>query len=110
MISTRYKRRILCYLLSHVQALSLPAAEVVLLKLVENVSDKAKAQILTPVITDLVTADVPVQGSIQEDLTSLCISSFDSSVTNDLNEARAPLWDLYISTIRRFFISGTICA
>ena len=88
MISTRYKRRILCYLLSHVQALSLAAAEVVLLKLVENVSDKAKAQILTPVITDLVTADVPLQGSIQEDLTSLWISSFDSSVTNDFNEAR----------------------
>jgi U3 small nucleolar RNA-associated protein 10 len=110
MISTRYKRRVLCYLLSHVQALSLPTAEVVLLKLVENVSDKAKAQILTPVITDLVAADVPLQGSIQEDLTSLCISSFDSSTTNDLNQDHASLWDLYISTIRRFFLSGTICA
>jgi U3 small nucleolar RNA-associated protein 10 len=100
---------VLCYLLSHVQALSLPIAEVVLLKVVETISDKAKAQILSPVISDLISADIPLPGSTQEDLISLCISSFDSSAAHELNEVRDSLWDLYISTIRRFFVSGTVC-
>lgn len=88
----------------------MPTAEVVLLKVVETVSDKAKAQILSPIISDLISEDIPLQGSTQEDLASLCISSFDSSAANELNEVRGSLWDLYISTIRRFFVSGTACA
>ena len=87
----------------------MPIAKVVLLKVVETTSDKAKAQILAPVISDLVSSDIPLQGSTQEDLVNLCISSFDSSAANELNEVRDSLWELYISTIRRFFVSGTVC-
>lgn len=87
----------------------MPIAEVVLLKVVETISDKAKAQILSPVISDLIAADIPLQGSTQEDLISLYISSFDSSAAPELNEVRDSLWDLYIATICRFFVSGTVC-
>ncbi|KAK2465147.1 hypothetical protein APHAL10511_002839 [Amanita phalloides] len=100
-----YKHRVLCYLLSHIQALSLPAAQVALLRLLENVFDEAKAQILFPLIKELVSADLPVLGGVQEDLISLCISSFDSSAAAELNDAQGSLWGLYMSTIRRFYVS-----
>ncbi|KAF8626030.1 hypothetical protein AX15_005120 [Amanita polypyramis BW_CC] len=98
-----YKRRVLCYLLSHIQALSLPTAQVALLRIIENISDKAKAQILSPVIKELISKELPSQGSIQESLTGLCISSFDSSAAGELNEAQGTLWSLYVSMIRRVF-------
>ncbi|KAF8630264.1 hypothetical protein AX17_005450 [Amanita inopinata Kibby_2008] len=103
-----HKYRVLCYLLSHIQALSLPTAQVTLLRLIENVSDKAKARLLSPVIKELeISRDKALKDDgTWEELTALCISCFDKSVANELNEGQSDLWSLYISVLRRYFSSG----
>ncbi|KAM6493306.1 hypothetical protein JOM56_011440 [Amanita muscaria] len=101
-----YRNRVLCYLLSHVRSLSLPTAQIGLLKLLEGISDRAKARILSPIIGTVTSVDKQVYTGAQEELVSLCIATFDSSIASDLNEPQSTMWSLYEAIIRRYFSSG----
>ncbi|PFH46286.1 hypothetical protein AMATHDRAFT_155738 [Amanita thiersii Skay4041] len=101
-----YKHRVHCYLLSHVHALSLPSAQIVLLKITQNVPDAAKARLLSPIIEQLVESPPAPHDSILEELTGLCLTCFDSSVSRDLSDPESTLWDLYVSALCKYFASG----
>ena len=108
----RYKIRVLCYLLSHVDATSSPDAQLAILRSIRDVSDQVKAQILLPVMQMLVQ-DSPSKeklaaryGSRLEEFTSLLLSSFDQSISDSLNEPDCNLWPIFILSLEHCFRSG----
>ncbi|KAG6868786.1 hypothetical protein C0993_010713 [Termitomyces sp. T159_Od127] len=98
---SEYKHRVLCFIVSHVNALALPTFQIALLKSIEAVSDSAKAEILFPTIKSLLASKK--SDATLRDLTDRVMSCFDSSVAEDLNEEKSALWDLYLSVIRFHF-------
>ncbi|KAG5718058.1 U3 small nucleolar RNA-associated protein 10, partial [Termitomyces sp. T112] len=96
-----YKHRVLCFIVSHVNALALPAAQIVLLRSIESISDSAKAEILLPTIKSLLASKK--SDAILRDLTDLVMPCFDASVAKDLNEEKSALWDAYVSVVRFHF-------
>lgn len=107
--SIRYKHRVLCYLLSHVNGIGLRSAQVQLLGSLEGISDKSKAMILKSTLSnlsDMASSTADTLSKDSEELTSLLLACLDSSVTEDLNDSRSELWNIYISIINSFFKSG----
>ncbi|THU93396.1 hypothetical protein K435DRAFT_779869 [Dendrothele bispora CBS 962.96] len=106
---TSHKHRVLCYLLSHINAMTLPSAQRKLLGVVSGISDKSKTQILLPTIQSL--AEKPLNmlsrlfGSYLGDIAKLCIASFDLSVLAELNSEKH-LWDVFVSLLRRSLSLG----
>jgi hypothetical protein len=99
---------VVCYLLSHVNAICLPTAQVALLKSIEDVSNKAKALVLLPTFNALVQENSPheVANQVLEEFACLVVASLDKTVSSDLNDQDGPLWDVFISTIRYYFTPG----
>lgn len=89
----------------------MPTAQIGLLKSIEDVSNKAKALVLLPTFDSLIE-DRSSSGVANhydqclEEFASLVVSSFDASVSNDLNDQNEPLWNVFISTLRYYFTSG----
>ena len=110
----RYKQRVLCYLLSHIDALASPDAQLVLLRAIENVSDPVKAQLLLPTIKKLVQPTTrteilnDIYGDHLKEFTALVFSSFDNSIANDLNETNDDLWPTFLLCIDHCFKSGVL--
>ncbi|TFK37695.1 hypothetical protein BDQ12DRAFT_685121 [Crucibulum laeve] len=109
--NSEYKRRVLCFLLSHINALSVQKAQIALLKSIQTISDGAKAQILQPTVQSLVLAASSVQPkdvfhSFSEDFTSSIIACFDASVAKELNNSQTQ-WESYVIMIRTYFTAGT---
>ncbi|KAG6866337.1 hypothetical protein C0991_005804 [Blastosporella zonata] len=100
---SEYKRRILCFIVSHINALTLPTARIALLKSIEAISDSAKAEILSPTIKSLMAKNAD---PASRNLTDLVMSSFDVSVAKDFNDEQSVLWDVYVSVIRFHFTPG----
>ena len=99
----------LCYILSHINALGIPSAQISLLKAVEAISDSAKAQILLPTIQRLLSTPTTIaKGSNSQlaELSDLVVSCLDISVTNDLNEEKNALWDVFVAVLRGTLKSG----
>jgi U3 small nucleolar RNA-associated protein 10 len=100
-------------LLSHVTAIPLPSAQLALLKAIEEVSDKVKAQLLLPVMQGLVNDSPPRTelargfGSRLEEFASLVVSSFDASASGGLNEQDSPSWPMFVLALRHYFQTGT---
>ncbi|KAF8889071.1 hypothetical protein BD779DRAFT_1714897 [Infundibulicybe gibba] len=104
---SEYKRRILCYLLSHISALPLLHVQLALLKCVENVQERTKAGVLLPVMQRLLKDGAyDAQDPQLDELAVLLISSFDPSTANDLNDAKNALWGTLTSLISHFLPSG----
>ncbi|KAG6836982.1 hypothetical protein H0H93_016935 [Arthromyces matolae] len=99
-----YKRRVVCFLVSHINALPLPTAQVSLLRSIKAISDGAKAEILLPTIRSLVGHKKTV--APLNDLIDLVMSCFDASVARDFNEESSALWDVYVSVMRYHFSPG----
>ncbi|KAG6909155.1 hypothetical protein DXG01_001782 [Tephrocybe rancida] len=99
--SLEYKRRILCFIISHVNALAFPTAQIALLKSIGAISDSAKAEILSPTIKSLVASKK--RNVVLQDLSDLVMSFFDASVAKDLNDEQGALWDVYVSVMRFHF-------
>lgn len=93
-------------MLSHINALGVPGAQIALLKAVEAISDSAKAQMLLPTIQMLLSASATEANSQLAELADIVVSCFDISVTNDLNDEHNPLWDTFVSVLRSTFESG----
>ncbi|EPQ56067.1 hypothetical protein GLOTRDRAFT_129071 [Gloeophyllum trabeum ATCC 11539] len=101
-----YKQRILCYLLSHVNACSVPNARLRLLKMVEGVSHRAKAEMLLPLLQGIAAdpgaeASVAAMGDAFEEFCTLLVGCFDVSLTKEFNNGGSPVWPVYLGTLRR---------
>ncbi|TRM63291.1 hypothetical protein BD626DRAFT_496170 [Schizophyllum amplum] len=107
---TEYKRRVLCFLLSHVDVFVLPQAQIALLRALELVPSPEKATLLRPTICALVRK-LPaylanVYGSTLEEFTALIVGSFDTSTAADLSKVDNDLWPDYVQTIKHVFSAG----
>jgi U3 small nucleolar RNA-associated protein 10 len=105
----RYKHRVLCYLLSHINALNIPNAQIALLKAIEAISDGAKAHVLLPTIHILLSPSALAANENNSQLTELSdlvISCFDVSTAKDLNNEQDMLWDTFVAVLRVVFRSG----
>ncbi|KAJ2923032.1 hypothetical protein H1R20_g14063, partial [Candolleomyces eurysporus] len=85
---SEYKKRVLCYLLSHINALSSADMQTVLLKAVGSVTDKAKLQLLLPTIQELLLPNQPQH----EELLLELLRSFNGSAAKELNDTNKPFW------------------
>ncbi|KAI0920552.1 hypothetical protein AcV5_010550 [Taiwanofungus camphoratus] len=100
----RYKQRVICYLISHVNACQLPGAKLTLLKSIEMVSNENKAQELIPTL-QLVSETMPLRcqttlpSAFYQALSALAVSSFDTSAATYLNDPSKPLWPVFEATL-----------
>ena len=102
----------LCYLLSHVNAIGAAYPKLALLRTVKDVSDQVKAQVLLPTIQGLVGENsdlVSRFGPMAEDFLTLVVSCLDGSVSSDLNEASSLLWPVFVHAVQYCFLLGMYC-
>lgn len=112
-----YKHRIVCYLLSHINACASEFVQTRLLNCVAAIPHKAKSQILLPTIqalTEKATATQPADifATSSENLTIQLLSCFDAAAAH-LNE-NPSAWNLFLLAIRTYLrsggtISSTLC-
>ena len=111
-----YKHRIVCYLLSHINACASEFVQTRLLNCVAAIRHKAKSQILLPTIQALIekaTATQPADifATSSENLTIQLLSCFDAAAAH-LNE-NPSAWNLFLLAIRTYLRSGgtisTLC-
>ncbi|KAF4611649.1 hypothetical protein D9613_003824 [Agrocybe pediades] len=105
-----YKNRVVCYLLSHINATSSEIIQISLLKSIATITNKAKVQILAPTIELLVaraeSEDVPVSNApSSEELTTRVLSCYDTASAQYVNESTSA-WDLFVRVVRAYFRSG----
>ncbi|CCM00706.1 uncharacterized protein FIBRA_02746 [Fibroporia radiculosa] len=105
-----YKRRILCYLLSHVNACNLPIAKQLLLKSLETTTSEVKCEMLLPTIESmfdktLMVTELETAVSQALELATLIVSSFDASAVANLNDISRNTWSIYERTLRVCFSS-----
>lgn len=103
----RYKHRVLCYILSHINSVTLNDTRIALLRALGTVSDSAKANILLPTIRALFTTHQPVNGDSppSQELVGLLVSCYDTSVVNDFNDTQSNMWDVFMVVLRKLFTS-----
>lgn len=106
-----YKHRVVCYLLSHINACSSEFAQTKLLNCIAAIPHKAKSQVLLPTIqalTEKATATQPADifAASSEKLTIQLICCFDAAAPH-LNE-NPSAWNLFLLAIRTFLRSGGI--
>lgn len=105
-LSPRYKKRVLCYLLSHVNALVSQSMQIALLQSVGSVTDKAKLQLLLPTVQKLL---LPNQEQ-REDLLLELLRSFNESAARELNDTNKPFWKVYTDLLRHYLKPDTSAA
>jgi U3 small nucleolar RNA-associated protein 10 len=107
-----YKQRILCYLLSHVQACPLPTLQTALLRSLSHVSSPVKVEMLFDLISDTIKKEKNVlENSYAEDAESFVkylIGSFDSSACILLQEPGGKEWMLFCQVLTRLFRPGLV--
>ncbi|KAJ7456907.1 hypothetical protein FB451DRAFT_1275210 [Mycena latifolia] len=104
---SEYKHRVLCYLLSHVQVLSLVSARIALLRSIGDISDKSKTEVLLPALVALNQDDKSmVPDSPAEQFASLLVASFDLSASPALNDPKGSLWGVFISVLQHYLKPG----
>ncbi|KAF9221723.1 hypothetical protein BS17DRAFT_710411 [Gyrodon lividus] len=109
--NAKYKRRVLCFLLSHVVTHPFPSARIALLRSIEDVADFSKSHMLLPVVKDLNQDSASVSqmfGSSFEEYTSLVVASFLSTTSallgsSDDNE----IWPTFVANLRLYFQSNS---
>ena len=105
-----YKHRVVCYLLSHINACSSEFARTRLLNSIATIPNKAKSQIVLPTIqaltekaTSIQPADIFIASS--EKLTIQLLSCFDVTAAAHLNDDPSA-WDLFLLVLRTYLRSG----
>ncbi|KAF9480276.1 hypothetical protein BDN70DRAFT_905831 [Pholiota conissans] len=95
-----YKHRVICYLLSHINALSSETAKTSILRSMATLTTKAKVQILLPTMQALVEkasilSSTDVFNAASEEFTIRLLSCFDSSAASYLNDTES-CWDTFV--------------
>ena len=108
-----YKRRTLCYLLSHVTACGLPLFKMSVLGSLAKVSSTLKSKMLVSAVQNLSDEKLATSastrfGNIYEEYSLLVASSFDTSASEGLNEPEGDIWAAYTQLLRSFFRSGKV--
>ncbi|KAH9943771.1 hypothetical protein B0H21DRAFT_877669 [Amylocystis lapponica] len=103
-----YKQRIMCYLLSHVNACPIQLAKLAILKSIQSVSGLVKHQVLLPTIQavfeELSSAGESILlNPFYQDFPPLLVSSFDASSASDLNDSTKPSWPAFERVLRLCF-------
>lgn len=105
-----YKQRVVCYLLSHASATSLPSLQIMLLRALSEVSSPLKAQLLLSDIQWVCTTSredqIQAKGKVAEEHAVLLLSSFDASICQTLNEPATLLWETFLDIIRGCYRPG----
>lgn len=108
--NTKYKRRVLCFLLSHAITHPCPFARVALLHTVENLTDSTKSHMLLPAVKSLMkdpTAAGRMFGSLLDEYTSLVVAGFLTIASGSLNgTAEDDIWSLFVALLRHYFLSN----
>lgn len=113
--ASRFKQNILFYLLSHVTCLKFkPTAQIILLEAVEDICDKVKAQLLLPVLEELVNYMErqelnKVYGAVAfERFEALVLGAFDKTIGGDVNKASgATMWATFLAAVGLHYGQGT---
>ncbi|KAJ8482003.1 hypothetical protein ONZ51_g5640 [Trametes cubensis] len=93
-----YKQRILCYLLSHVNACPIVDVKASLLRSLDGVVNEAKAQVLVPTFEALLGEDEAfslASSTMLQDIATYAASAFDATAAHDINDADKATWALY---------------
>lgn len=106
----RYRRRVLCFLLSHVISHPFPSARIALLRSIGSVADFSKSHMLLPVMKSLTQDPASIAqmfGASFEAYALLVVAGFISISSADLgsrndNEA----WPVFVSGLRFYFHSS----
>jgi hypothetical protein len=111
--SRRHKRRVAEYLLSHFTSCGLPAVKLFLVALLEGVSDRAKAEALSPTIQALTDKERASEwerlfGSQFEEFVTITVSALDSSISGHLNDTSGTLWPIFLDAIKFYFQPGKL--
>jgi hypothetical protein len=82
-----------------------------LVALLDGVSDRAKAEALSPTIEALTDKERAPEwerlfGPQFEEFVTITISALDSSVSGHLNDTSGTLWPIFLSAIRFYFEQG----
>lgn len=94
-----YKNRILGYLVSHAGSHASTNAQITLLDIVAEVPDGSKAQLLQPLIHELIGHDSSVK--LDYVLAAALLRAFDSATTKVLNnEDSDELWQDFLKLLR----------
>ncbi|KAF9268872.1 hypothetical protein L218DRAFT_536645 [Marasmius fiardii PR-910] len=105
-----YRHRVLCYLLSHITALTEASVQSALLNIIQDVSDKSKVEILLPVIQQITSnleSAASLYGPYLGEIAKLTTGAFDTSVVDELNE-KLLLWDTFLAVVRESVNSVSI--
>jgi U3 small nucleolar RNA-associated protein 10 len=108
---TSYKQRVLCYLLSHVQACPLSGLRAAIMRSLSKVSSSVKVELLHDLIGDLFKKEKSalegVYGAHAESFVKDVISCFDTSVCSALRDSNGKEWALFSRVVTRSFLPGT---
>ncbi|KAH7920221.1 hypothetical protein BV22DRAFT_1199044 [Leucogyrophana mollusca] len=110
--NAKYRRRVLCFLLSHVIAHPSPEAKVALLQSIEAVSDSSKPHMLLPQVEELTQKSVDIGsrfGAAFDEYVALVIAAFVTMPSADLNEQKDnTTWPVFIAALRCYLQSNSI--
>lgn len=107
---SKYRRRVSCFLLSHVVAHPFPFARVGLLQSMEDVSDSTKAFMLVPAVKSLTQDPTTVSqmfGPLLDEYTSLVTAGFLTVTPANLSDEEGnETWPVFIAVLRSLFRSN----
>ncbi|KAG6369730.1 hypothetical protein JVT61DRAFT_13599 [Boletus reticuloceps] len=112
--TTKYRRRIMCFLLSHVVSHPFPSARIALLCSIESVVDSSKSHMLRPVMKDLMQDAAPIAqmfGTSFEAYVSLVVAGFlmvTAAILRDQNDNES--WQVFLSGLRFYLHSNSDAA
>ncbi|KAF8440039.1 hypothetical protein L210DRAFT_3760928 [Boletus edulis BED1] len=112
--TTKYRRRILCFLLSHVVSHPFPSARIALLLSIESVVDSSKSHMLRPVMKDLMQNAAPIAqmfGTSFEAYVSLVVAGFlmvTAAILQDQNDNES--WLVFLSGLQFYLHSNSDAA
>ncbi|KAG8215319.1 hypothetical protein J3R82DRAFT_8910 [Butyriboletus roseoflavus] len=109
--NAKYRRRVLCFLLSHVVSHPFPSARIALLRSIESVADFSKSHMLLPVMKSLTQDPVPIAqmfGTSIEPYVSLVVAGFLSITSADLgSQDDNQTWPVFVSGLQFYFHSNS---
>ncbi|KAG2757731.1 hypothetical protein P692DRAFT_20824545 [Suillus brevipes Sb2] len=112
--SAKYRRRVICYLLSHAVTHPVPEARISIMSSVEDVSDTAKSHMVISAMETLAKDSAPTSKSFGINFhryTALVASTFLSVPVGDLNAGpENSVWEIFGLALQTYFKPNAIAA
>ncbi|TDL26887.1 hypothetical protein BD410DRAFT_763071 [Rickenella mellea] len=105
--TTKFKQRVLCFLLSHIVSCATMTTKLVLMTTIRHVRDFTKVQMLAPLVRVAVESQSGTGATAAEsEFFTLVLSSFDATCSKDFNIPTSDMWSLYLSALQHFYMPG----